>query len=136
VSSIEILDECLVADICIDRYLWALYQRTPKEDTIKVDERSKVTVRKKGKTVTVTKSFIKLVDEDFAWKATCTGGVSGGSICDESVNAASTIDAGSAGGPSMGLQAEAAARSPGPSRTSSHRRCRARGRTARNRSGP
>ncbi len=28
VSSIEILDECLVAEICIDRYLWALYQRT------------------------------------------------------------------------------------------------------------
>ncbi len=40
VSSIEITDECLVADICIDRYLWALYQRTPKEDTIKVPERS------------------------------------------------------------------------------------------------
>ena len=67
-SSIEILDECLVADICIDRYLWALYQRTPKEDTIKVHERRKVTVKKKGKTVTVTKSFTKLVDEDFAWK--------------------------------------------------------------------
>jgi hypothetical protein len=33
-SSIEILDECL-ADTCIDRYLWALYQRTPKEDTIR-----------------------------------------------------------------------------------------------------
>ena len=33
VSSIEILDECLVADICVDRYLWALYQRTPKEDS-------------------------------------------------------------------------------------------------------
>jgi hypothetical protein len=68
VRSIEILDECLVADICIDRYLWALYQRTPKEDTNKVHERRKVTVRKKGKTVTVTKSFTKLVDEDFAWK--------------------------------------------------------------------
>jgi hypothetical protein len=68
VSSIEILDECLVADICIDRYLWALYQRTPKVDTIKVHERRKVTVKKKGKTVTVTKSFTKLVDEDFTWK--------------------------------------------------------------------
>jgi hypothetical protein len=67
-SSIEILDECLVADICIDRYLWALYQRTPKEDTIKVQELRKVTVKKKGKTVTVTKSFTKLVDEDFTWK--------------------------------------------------------------------
>jgi hypothetical protein len=69
VRSIEkILDECLVADICIDRYLWALYERTPKEDTIKVQELRKVTVEKKGKTVTVTNSFTELVDEDFAWK--------------------------------------------------------------------
>src|SRR5690242_12116032 len=30
VSSTEILHECFVPDICIDRYLWALYQRTPK----------------------------------------------------------------------------------------------------------
>jgi D-alanyl-D-alanine carboxypeptidase len=66
-SSIEILDECL-ADTCIDRYLWALYQRTPKEDTIKVQELRKVTVEKKGKTATVTKSFTELVDEDFTWK--------------------------------------------------------------------
>jgi len=68
VSSIEILGECLVADPCIDQYLWALYQRTPKEDTIKVDEQRKVTVKREGKTVTVTKTFTKLVDEDFAWK--------------------------------------------------------------------
>jgi hypothetical protein len=68
VSPIEILDECLVADVCIDRYLWALYQRTPKVDTIKVHERRKVTVKKRGKMVTVTKSFTRLVDEDFAWK--------------------------------------------------------------------
>jgi hypothetical protein len=68
VSSIEILDECLVADICIDRYLWALYQRAPKVDSIKVHERRKVTVKKKGKTVTVTKSFTKRVDDDFTWK--------------------------------------------------------------------
>src|SRR3984893_3751045 len=68
VSSIEILDECLAADICIDRYLWALYQRAPKVDTIKVHERRKVAVKKKRKTVTVTKSFTRLVDEDFTWK--------------------------------------------------------------------
>jgi hypothetical protein len=68
VDSVEILDECLVAEICIDRYLWALYQRTPKMDTIKVQERRKVTVRKKGKTRTVTKSFTRLVDDDFTWK--------------------------------------------------------------------
>jgi hypothetical protein len=68
VRSIEILDECLIIDICIDRYLWALYQRTPKEDTIKVQERRKVKVRKRGKTVTVTRSFTRLVDADFTWK--------------------------------------------------------------------
>jgi hypothetical protein len=64
VISIEV--ECL--ESCIDRYLWALYQRTPKEDTIKVQELRRVTVKKKRKTLTVTKSFTKLVDEDFTWK--------------------------------------------------------------------
>jgi hypothetical protein len=68
VSTIETVDECLVADICIDRYLWQLYQRTPKEDTIKGHESRKVTVTKRGKTVTVTRSFVTLVPEDFAWK--------------------------------------------------------------------
>ena len=68
VSTIEILDECLVVDICIDRYLWALYQRTPKEDSLKVHERRKVTVKRRGKMVTVTRSFTKLVDQDFTWK--------------------------------------------------------------------
>jgi hypothetical protein len=68
VSRIEILDECLVAETCIDRFLWALYQRTPKEDSIKVQERRKVTVKKRGKTKTVTKTFTRLVDEDFTWK--------------------------------------------------------------------
>src|SRR5262245_64867154 len=29
VRPIEIVDECLVVDICIDEYLWALYGRTP-----------------------------------------------------------------------------------------------------------
>ena len=68
VSSFEIVDGCLLVDICIDRYLWALYQRTPKEDTIKVHEQRKVTVKRRGKTVTVTKSFTRLLDEDFTWK--------------------------------------------------------------------
>ena len=68
VGSIEIFDECLAVDVCIDRYLWALYQRTPKEDSIKVEERRKVTVKRKGKMVTVTRSFTRLVDEDFGWK--------------------------------------------------------------------
>src|SRR5712671_3741483 len=48
-------DDC-VADICIDAYLWSLYERTPKIDTVKVPQRIKVTVKKKGKTRTVTKT--------------------------------------------------------------------------------
>jgi len=68
VSRIEIQDECLVAEICIDRFLWALYERTPKLDMIKVQERRKVTVKKRGKTKTVTKTFTRLVDNDFTWK--------------------------------------------------------------------
>jgi hypothetical protein len=67
-SSIEITDECVVTEICIDRYLWSVYERAPKVDTIKVPERVKVKVKKKGKTRTVTKTVIKLVDEDFTWK--------------------------------------------------------------------
>jgi hypothetical protein len=66
VALIEIPDECLEA--CIDRYLWALYQRTPKEDSLKVHERRKVTIKRKGKMVTVTRSFTRLVDQDFTWK--------------------------------------------------------------------
>jgi hypothetical protein len=68
VSTIEVLDECLVLDTCIDRYLWALYQRTPKEDSIKESEQRKVKVKKRGRMVTVTKTFTRLVDEDFTWK--------------------------------------------------------------------
>jgi hypothetical protein len=63
---IEIPDECL--DTCIDRYLWALYQRTLKEDSLKVQERRKVAIKRKGKMITVTRSFTRLVDQDFTWK--------------------------------------------------------------------
>jgi hypothetical protein len=68
VRPLEIVDECLVPEICIDQYLWSLYQRTPKRDTIKVEEQRKVTVKKKGKTRTVIEKFTKLVDQDFTWK--------------------------------------------------------------------
>jgi hypothetical protein len=67
-SRIEIVGECLVVEPCIDQYLFALYQRTPKEDTIKETEKRKVEVKRKGKLVTVTRSFTKLVENDFAWK--------------------------------------------------------------------
>jgi len=68
VSTIEIVDECLVVDVCIDRFLWALYERTPKQDTIKVQEKRKVAVKRKRKTITVTQTFTKLVPNDFTWK--------------------------------------------------------------------
>ncbi|VIO68402.1 hypothetical protein CI41S_14910 [Bradyrhizobium ivorense] len=68
VDTVEVLDECLVVEACVDRYLWALYQRAPKEDTIKVSERRAVTIKKKRKTVTVMRTFTRLVDEDFGWK--------------------------------------------------------------------
>ena len=68
VDTTEVLDECFVVSACVDRYLWALYQRAPKEDTIKEEERRKVALRKKGRLVTVTRTFTTLVDEDFTWK--------------------------------------------------------------------
>ena len=67
-DTVAVLDECFVMDACIDRYLWTLYQRTAKEDSIKVEERRPVTFKRKGKMVTVMRSFTKLVDEDFGWK--------------------------------------------------------------------
>ena len=69
VRLVEIPNECLVAEICIDEYLWSLYERTPKVDTNKVLERVKVKVKtKKGKTRTVTKTNTKYVIGDFTWK--------------------------------------------------------------------
>jgi len=68
VSPIETLNTCGMTDACIDRYLWALYERTPKEDTNKVQEPRKVTVKRKGKMVTVIRSFTRRVDADFTWK--------------------------------------------------------------------
>jgi hypothetical protein len=67
-NSLNASDECLLTEDCIDRYLWSIYQRTRKVDTIKVPERKSVTVNRKGKTRTVTRTVIKLVDEDFTWK--------------------------------------------------------------------
>jgi hypothetical protein len=67
--ALEPLDECLVVDICIDEYLWSLYERTPKVDTNKVTEQIKTTVKnKKGKTRTVTKTITNYVVADFGWK--------------------------------------------------------------------
>jgi hypothetical protein len=67
-SSIETVDACSASDICVDQYLWSLYQRAPKVDTIRVPEQIEVKVKKKGKARVVTKTVTKLVDEDFTWK--------------------------------------------------------------------
>jgi hypothetical protein len=66
--SSEALEACPEPDVCIDQYLWSLYERTPKVDTIKVEERIKVKVKNKGKTRTVVKTQTKYITEDFGWK--------------------------------------------------------------------
>src|SRR5215475_3944427 len=68
VSPLEASDECVLSEECIDQYLWSVYERAPKVDTIKVEERIKVTVEKDGKSRTVTKTVTKFVNEDFTWK--------------------------------------------------------------------
>jgi hypothetical protein len=61
-------DACLQSDVCIDQYLWSLYERTPKVDTVKVEERIKVKVKNKGKTRTIVQTLTKYITEDFGWK--------------------------------------------------------------------
>ena len=64
----DALDACHEPDVCIDQYLWSLYERTQKVDTVKLEERIKVKVKTKGKTRTVVKTLIKYITEDFGWK--------------------------------------------------------------------
>src|SRR5260370_42491448 len=68
VSPLEASDECVLSEECIDQYLWSVYERARKVDTIKVQEQIKTTVKKNGKSRTVTKTVTKLVNEDFTWK--------------------------------------------------------------------
>jgi hypothetical protein len=67
-ASIEVVDDCVVLESCVDRYLWTLYQRAPKEDAVKVEEKRQVTVKRKGKQVSVTRTVSHVADEDFGWK--------------------------------------------------------------------
>jgi hypothetical protein len=67
-DAIDRADECMVAQVCIDRYLWSLYERTRKIDTIRVPEQIKVAVRRRGKIRIVTKTVSRFVVEDFGWK--------------------------------------------------------------------
>jgi hypothetical protein len=66
--SSEAPDACPEPEVCIDQYLWSLYERTPKVDTVKVEERIKVKVKSKGKTRTVVKTLTKYITENFGWK--------------------------------------------------------------------
>jgi hypothetical protein len=69
VRPVETPDECLVVEICIDEYLWSVYERTPKIDINKVEEQTKETVKKKnGKVRTIIKTITKFVLGDFTWK--------------------------------------------------------------------
>ena len=68
VSPLGASDGCVLSEECIDQYLWSVYERARKVDTIKVQEQIKTTVKKNGKSRTVTKTVTKLVDEDFTWK--------------------------------------------------------------------
>jgi hypothetical protein len=68
VSPLKASDECVLIEVCIDQYLWSVYERAPKVDTIKVQEQIKTTVKKNGKSRTVTKTVTKFVTEDFTWK--------------------------------------------------------------------
>jgi hypothetical protein len=67
-GNVEVVDDCIVLESCVDRYLWTLYQRAPKEDAVKVEEKRQVTIKRKGKQVTVTRTVSHVADEDFGWK--------------------------------------------------------------------
>ena len=68
--------------MCVDQYLWALYERTPKVDTVTAREQIKVKVKNKGKTRTVVKTLVKYVTENFAWKDTTAAEKTGMSLQD------------------------------------------------------
>jgi D-alanyl-D-alanine carboxypeptidase len=67
-GTLDTSDQCAAQQACIDSYLWSVYERAPKIDTVKVPERRKVKIKRKGKVRTVTKAFTKLAAEDFTWK--------------------------------------------------------------------
>src|SRR4029453_1040371 len=45
-TPLKAADEVLAPQDCIDQYLWSVYERARKVDTIKVQERIKATVKK------------------------------------------------------------------------------------------
>ncbi|MTV17228.1 MULTISPECIES: hypothetical protein [Bradyrhizobium] len=49
IDTVLVLDECFVAEACIDRFLGALYTRAPKTDWIVVYEKKDVIIKRKRK---------------------------------------------------------------------------------------
>jgi hypothetical protein len=45
VSPLEASDECVLSEQCIDQYLWSVYERARKVDTVKVEEQIETTVK-------------------------------------------------------------------------------------------
>lgn len=82
VSTDTAVDTCPADQACVDRYLWSLYTRTPKLDTVSISERKSVKVTHKGKTRTVTKTETRVVGEDFAWKDPKAAELAGKSLMD------------------------------------------------------
>ena len=74
-SDIKTGGECPTSELCVDQYLWSLYQRARKVDTIKVVEQKKASVVKKGKLRTIIQEIVKLVREDFTWKDPAAAGL-------------------------------------------------------------
>ena len=58
-NDIKTVEECLTSELCIDQYLWSLYQRARKVDTIKVVEQKKASVLKKAKLRTIIQKIVK-----------------------------------------------------------------------------
>jgi hypothetical protein len=67
-TAIKPADGSVVPEASIDQYLFSLYQRAPKVDSIKVVEQKRVPVVEKGRVRTILKKLVNLVREDFAWK--------------------------------------------------------------------
>ena len=67
-SAAESQGDCALNSACVDQYLFALYENTPKEDAVERQEEKKVTIRKKGKLAIINRKWMSVIEEDFSWK--------------------------------------------------------------------
>lgn len=67
-SAAESVEDCILKSVCVDQYLFALYEKAPKEDAVEVQGEKKVRIRKKGKIAIVTRKWTSVTEEDFSWK--------------------------------------------------------------------